>query len=100
MLAPQLSPPAPSARIAQLLSRVQQELSPAAPTAAVSWPAAMQKEEANGKFSHAVFKLKDGSLRFAHAPAVRGSAALDLVLNKKGSTVSKSYVSATGFDDE
>jgi len=90
----------PSEAIRALLERVEQELAPAAPAAAVSWPAAMSKEEANKKFAHALFLIKDGSFRFAHSPASRGGEQVDLVLNRRGSSTHHSYTKAATFDDE
>ena len=59
----------------------------------------MSKEEASKKFAHAIFLMQDGSHRFAHSPAARGSNPVDLVLNKEGSTATKAYISAAKFDD-
>ena len=100
MIALQISASKPSEAIRALLERMEQELAPAVPAAAVSWPATMSKEEANKKFAHALFLIKDGSYQFAHSPASRGGEQVDLVLNKRGSSTHKSYTTATTFDDE
>eukprot|EP00966_Prymnesium_polylepis_P212349 4919212-Prymnesium_polylepis.1 len=91
-------PSALSTALASLLQEVDQAVAPTVPGVIATWPTSMSKKEAVAKFEGAIYKLADGSIRFAAAPVARGDN--ELVLSSATKTEAKVLINGAQADSD